>query len=228
MHMRVSTEEAVRFPKVYLLLTMMTPVSLLAIMMEMRQVFGRTAAMTSSTSTRAVTLDTGTNVTSVRDKSRNILRLVGNSIFFFWFNFKLLLKETLQDGLLPAWPSFCRCSATSLTETCSTLEVIMWGRPLLLLCCPSPCSWALQFLLKYSTAVWSTRLLAWKKVCLTWTTAACMKQLFCRCSRVKHATSNDYLCSTWCENYIFCFTSHHPRHILSGLINYCLGFSTYK
>lgn len=81
--MQVSAEEAVRYPKVCLFLTMMIPVSLLAIMMEMRQVFGRTAAMMSSTSTRAVTLDTGTNVTSVRDKSRNIWRLVSNNIFFF-------------------------------------------------------------------------------------------------------------------------------------------------
>lgn len=46
---------------------MMTPVSLLASMIEMRHVLGRTAAMTSSTSKRAVTLDTDTNVTSVTE-----------------------------------------------------------------------------------------------------------------------------------------------------------------
>lgn len=45
-------------------LTMRTPVSLLASITEMRQVLGRTADMMSSTSTRAVTFDTGTNVTS--------------------------------------------------------------------------------------------------------------------------------------------------------------------
>lgn len=61
----LNIDTAVRFPRIYHLLTMMTPVSLLASMTEMRQVLGRTAAMMSSTSTRAVTLDTGTNVTSV-------------------------------------------------------------------------------------------------------------------------------------------------------------------
>lgn len=62
--LKVKIQEAFRFSKP-LFLTIMTPVSLLASMMEMRQVLGRTAAMISSTSTRAVSLDTGTYVTSV-------------------------------------------------------------------------------------------------------------------------------------------------------------------
>lgn len=49
-------------------LTMMTPVSLLASMMETRQVLARTAATTSSTSTRPVSPDTGTKVTSGTDR----------------------------------------------------------------------------------------------------------------------------------------------------------------
>lgn len=42
----------------------MMPVSLLASITDTKQVVGRIAAMTSSTSTRAVTLEMGTNVTS--------------------------------------------------------------------------------------------------------------------------------------------------------------------
>lgn len=45
---------------------MTTPVSLLASMIETRQVLEHTAAIMSSTSTRAVTVDTGTYVTSVK------------------------------------------------------------------------------------------------------------------------------------------------------------------
>lgn len=92
------------------------------------------------------------------------------------------LSKIFRDDLLPALPSFCRCSATSLIESCSTLEVIMWGRPLLPFWCLSPCSAALQFLQKCSTAVWSTRLLAWKKISLPWTTAACLTLRFSWCS----------------------------------------------
>lgn len=143
------------------------------------------------------------------------------------------LSKIFRDDLLPALPSFCRCSATSLIESCSTLEVIMWGRPLLPFWCLSPCSAALQFLQKCSTAVWSTRLLAWKKISLPWTTAACLTLRFSWCSfinpewkRSLGGNSNDHLCSTWCENDVFCFPSNHSRHILSGLMNHCFGFST--
>lgn len=94
------------------------------------------------------------------------------------------MNKTLRDGLLPALPSFCRCSAASFTESCSTLEVIMWGRPLLPFWWLPTCSVSLQFLLKCSTAVWSTRLLAWK-ICLPWATAKCMKLLFCWWSIIK-------------------------------------------
>lgn len=83
----------------------------------------------------------------------------------------LKIKCRFVQLLLPALPSLCRCSAASLTESCSTLVVIMWGRPVHPFCCPSPCSAALEFLLKCSTAVWSTRLFAWKiKTAWQWTT----------------------------------------------------------
>lgn len=51
-------------PLAPLRLTMMTPVSLLASMMETRQVVGRMAARTSSTSARPLRGDTGTKVAS--------------------------------------------------------------------------------------------------------------------------------------------------------------------
>lgn len=149
-------------------LTMMTPVSLLASMIETRQVLGRTIAMISSTSTRAVTLDTGTNVTSVTKHSYPNKPNRGVSLSFLVVKMKLCCIQLL----LPALPSLCRCSAASLTESCSTLEVMMWGRPVHPFWCPSPCSAALQFLLKCSTAVWSTRLLAWKRTTQEWATHA--------------------------------------------------------
>lgn len=105
-------------------LTMITPVSLLASITETRQVLGRTAAIISSTSTRAVTLDTGTHVTSVTKTHTQT----------HTHSYKMKIKQKLphkvthlsvQDCFLPARPVFCRCSATSLTESCSTLEVMM-------------------------------------------------------------------------------------------------------
>lgn len=79
-----------------------------------------------------------------------------------------LLQEDMfvkKTGPLPALPSFCKCSAASLIESCSTLEVMMWGRSLLPFIQPSPA--VLQFLLKCSKAVCSTRLLACQIISLT-------------------------------------------------------------
>lgn len=56
-----------RFSRLCFLFTMMMPVSLLASMTEMRHVLGRTTARTSVSSTRAVTFETDTNVTSVTE-----------------------------------------------------------------------------------------------------------------------------------------------------------------
>lgn len=52
---------------------MTTPVSLLASMTETRHVVGRTAAMTSSTSTCPVALDTGTKVASANQGANKLI-----------------------------------------------------------------------------------------------------------------------------------------------------------
>lgn len=199
----------------------MTPVSLLANMMETRHVLGRTAATTSSTSTRAVSFETDTKVTSVTETRRHRQR---KQIVR-----KTIKKKTLIDpdqvpgnGLLPALPSFCRRSATSLTESCSTLEVMMWGRPSPPLWCLSPHSVAPQLRQKCSTAVWRTRLLAWKEDSVPWSPVACLAlHLLCYWELY-------YLCSAWCEDDVLGSPSNHPRHVLSGLINHGFGFSTWR
>lgn len=139
--------------------TMMTPVSLLAIMTEMRQVLGRTAAIISSTSTRAFTLETGTHVTSRVEitGSRFISVVKGQQS-------KPKQPSMWKEDHPPAFPTDCRCLAVSLMESCSTLEVMMCGRPEQPFCSPSPCSAALRLFLKCSTAVCSTRLLAYEMI----------------------------------------------------------------
>lgn len=134
----------------------MIPVSLLASIREMRHVLGDTAAKMSSMSTRAVTLDTQTNVTSVTEKyslnqikHRSKFSVVSKLHYCPGIN----LNRISRKDLLPALPFFCRCSAASLTESCSTFEVMMCGRPLISLWWLSACSAARQFLQKCSTAV---------------------------------------------------------------------------
>lgn len=68
--------------------------------------------------------------------------------------------------VLPALPSFCRCSAVSRMESCSTLEIMRWGRTVLPFCWevsrPS-LSAASRLCQKCFTAVWNTRLFAWQR-----------------------------------------------------------------
>lgn len=103
----------------------MTPVSLLANMMETRHVLGRTAATTSSTSTRAVSFETDTKVTSVTETQRHRQAEEAKREKDDYKKTLIDLDQVPGNGLLPALPSFCSRSATSLTESCSTLEVMM-------------------------------------------------------------------------------------------------------
>lgn len=68
--------------------------------------------------------------------------------------------------VLPALPSFCRASAVSRMESCSTLEIMRWGRMVLPFCWEesSPSLSAVSRLCqKCFTAVWNTRLFAWQR-----------------------------------------------------------------
>lgn len=107
--------------------------------------------------------------------------------------------------LVPTLPSLFRCSATSLTESCSTSEAMMCGW------LPSSPFLASRWLLqKCSTAVWSTMLLDWNEFHFC---------LFFSFRKRQQGTFWRYLGSARGENDVLGVASDHSCHVLPGLSN---------